>query len=263
MAKKISVLMGIYNCASTLAESIESLLNQTYKDFELVLCDDGSSDETYQEAKKYADQYDNIILLRNETNRGLNYTLNRCAQVASGEYFARQDGDDLSLPERFEKEVAILAKHPEISLVSSAMTHFDEQGDFKIKRNPEYPQPKDFVSGPPFCHAPCMIRREAFHVVGGYSESERLLRVEDYHLWFKLYAAGFKGYNIPDSLYKMRDDRNAFSRRTWKNRMNEVYVRYLGYRMLKLPVWNYFCIVKPIVVGLLPFSVYKYLHSRS
>ena len=52
MAKKISVLMGIYNCASTLAESIESLLNQTYKDFELVLCDDGSSDETYQEAKK-------------------------------------------------------------------------------------------------------------------------------------------------------------------------------------------------------------------
>ena len=59
------------------------------------------------EAKKYADQYDNIILLRNETNRGLNYTLNRCAQVASGEYFARQDGDDLSLPERFEKEVAI------------------------------------------------------------------------------------------------------------------------------------------------------------
>ena len=115
--------MGIYNCASTLAESIESLLNQTYKDFELVLCDDGSSDETYQEAKKYADQYDNIILLRNETNRGLNYTLNRCAQVASGEYFARQDGDDLSLPERFEKEVAILAKHPEISLVSSAMIH--------------------------------------------------------------------------------------------------------------------------------------------
>ena len=255
--------MGIYNCASTLAESIESLLNQTYKDFELIMCDDGSIDETYLVAKRFSEQHDNIILLQNERNRGLNYTLNRCAQVASGEYFARQDGDDVSLPERFEKEIEILEKFPDISLVSSAMIHFDESGDFKTKYNSEIPQRKDFVAGPPFCHAPCMIRKDAFNAVGGYSESDKLLRVEDYHLWFKLYAFGFTGYNIQEPLYKMRDDRNAFSRRTLKNRLNESYVRYIGYKMLNLPFWNYISVIRPILVGLLPLCIYKYFHTRS
>ena len=184
--------MGIYNCASTLAESIESLLNQTYKDFELVLCDDGSSDETYQEAKKYADQYDNIILLRNETNRGLNYTLNRCAQVASGEYFARQDGDDLSLPERFENYTYIYSKHPEISLVSSAMIHFDEQGDFKIKRNPEYPQPKDFVSGPSFLSCTLYDKKRGIPCCWGIFRVRKIIAGRRLSFVVKLFAADLK-----------------------------------------------------------------------
>lgn len=76
---KVSVIMGIYNCEQTLKESIESILNQSYQDFELIMCDDGSKDNTYEIAKQYEDKYpQKIILLKNKTNKGLNYTLNKC-----------------------------------------------------------------------------------------------------------------------------------------------------------------------------------------
>ena len=109
MNKKVSIIMGIYNCASTLPEAIDSIINQTYNNWELIMCDDGSVDNTYEIADKYRNQYPKkIVLLKNEKNMGLNYTLNECLKHSSGEYIARMDGDDLSLPTRLEKEVAFL-----------------------------------------------------------------------------------------------------------------------------------------------------------
>ena len=96
---KVSIIMGIYNCAATLPEAIDSILAQTFPDWQLVLCDDGSKDNTYAVAKAYQERIpDKIILLQNEQNMGLNHTLNRCLQAATGEYVARMDGDDVSLP---------------------------------------------------------------------------------------------------------------------------------------------------------------------
>ena len=118
---RISVLMGIYNCAATLVEALDSLYAQTYKDFKIILCDDGSTDDTYSVAKSYADTHDNIILVRNEVNKGLNYTLNRCLEYADTEYCARMDGDDISLPTRFEKEIQFLDSHPEYAIVTTPM----------------------------------------------------------------------------------------------------------------------------------------------
>ena len=93
--------MAIYNCASTLEEAIESILNQTYTNWELIMCDDGSSDNTYAVAKKYADKYaDKIILIRNESNKKLPATLNHCLKYVTGEYVARMDGDDISAENR-------------------------------------------------------------------------------------------------------------------------------------------------------------------
>ena len=105
--------MGIYNCASTLQEALDSLYAQTYQDFEIILCDDGSKDKTYEVALENQRKHDNIVLLRNEQNLGLNVTLNKCLAAAEGEYIARMDGDDISLPTRFEKQVKFLDEHPE------------------------------------------------------------------------------------------------------------------------------------------------------
>lgn len=125
----VSVIMGIYNCADTLPGAIDSLLAQTFTDWNLVMCDDGSRDATYEVAERYRRTYpERITLLKNEQNMGLNYTLNRCLSVADGAYIARQDGDDMSMPTRFEKEAAILDAFPDIAIVSTAMTYFDENG---------------------------------------------------------------------------------------------------------------------------------------
>ena len=119
---KISIIMGIYNCAETLPEAIDSVLTQTFSDWQLILCDDGSKDNTYGIAKEYQGRFpEKILLLQNEQNMGLNHTLNRCLQVASGEYVARMDGDDISLPTRLEKEAAFLDAHPEYAIVSTPM----------------------------------------------------------------------------------------------------------------------------------------------
>lgn len=171
---KISVLMGIYNCANTLPEAIDSILNQTYTNWELILCDDASTDNTYQVALKYQQKYpDKIILLKNEKNLTLAPTLNKCLAMASGEFIARMDGDDLCEPERFDLEIEALKQNSDFSIVSCSMDLFDSGGTFRTVRHKEYPTQKDLIHGPQFCHAGCMVRTDAIRAVNGYSESDR------------------------------------------------------------------------------------------
>lgn len=258
----ISVIMGIYNCEDTLSEAIECIVNQTFSDWELIMCDDGSNDDTYEIAISYKEKYpEKIIVLQNEKNRGLNYTLNKCLKQAKGKYIARMDGDDRCDKERFAIEINVLEKEPEISIVSTDMEFFDESGVWGKISHPEYPVPEDFVKESPFCHAPCMVKREAYMKVKGYSVSDKLLRVEDYHLWIKMYKCGYRGKNIHKCLYQMRDDRNAYSRRSFKNRLNEYYVKRLAIRTFRLKKWNYLLALRPIIVGLLPNCVYDKLHK--
>ena len=106
MSEKISVIMGIYNCANTLGEALDCIINQTYTNWEVIMCDDYSSDDTVQIAEKYVQKYPGkFLLLKNKENHGLNYTLNKCLKVANGDYIARMDGDDLCAVDRFEKKL--------------------------------------------------------------------------------------------------------------------------------------------------------------
>lgn len=262
-APKISVLMGIYNCAETLPDAIESIVEQTYSDWELILCDDGSVDNTYEVAENYKALYpDKLVLLKNDRNIGLNATLNRCLSAAKGSYIARMDGDDKCDANRFAAEVEVLKTEKEIAIVSTDMSFFDETGVWGRISHPEYPTYKDFIAGSPFCHAPCMVRREAYEAVRGYSESKWLLRVEDYHLWVKMYAVGFRGKNINSALYQMRDDRNAYARRKFRYRINEAYVKLIAIRTFKLPLFSYIFVLRPILVGLMPRFFYDLLHKK-
>jgi glycosyltransferase EpsE len=266
MAEKfrISVIMGIYNCAPTLAEALDSLLAQTYQSFKVIMCDDGSKDNTMEVAQQYVDRYPGkFILIQNEKNMGLNYTLNHCLEYADTEYTARMDGDDLSLPHRFEQEINFLDEHSEYAIVSGPMIYFDENGDFRIGKGNGKVTKKNFINGSLFCHAPCMVRTEAYKAVGGYSVDKKLLRVEDYHLWIKMYAAGYCGFNLSAPIYKMRDDRNAVSRRTWANRVNEFRVRNLAISVLHLPMYARLYSLRPLILALLPNFIYKHLHARN
>ena len=259
---KISVIMGIFNCAPYLDEAIQSIINQTYENWEMILCDDGSTDNTYLIASKYATEESRIRLIKNEKNLGLSKTLNRCLAIATGDYIARMDGDDISLPQRFEKEVAFLDSHPEFAVVSCPMIYFDENGEYKRAKAGRLPTAQSFPRGEAIAHAPCMGWKKAFDDVGGYSEAEDRLRVEDMDLWLRMFAKGYRMCSLTECLYKMRDDRKAFARRKYKYRINAARVRASAVKMLHLSPFYYIYCLRPLLVGLLPRSVYMFLHRK-
>lgn len=260
---KVSILAGIYNCADTLNESIESLISQSFTNWELIMCDDGSIDSTRAVALKYSALYpDKIKVIYNETNRGLSYSLNKCFESSVGNFIARQDGDDLSSPDRIKKMYDFLIQNPGFDIVSSAMIHFDESGEWGRSKVILNPKKTDFIFGTPFCHAASMFTRKAFLAVNRYTDSKLVLRVEDYDLWSKMYSKGFKGANLDEPLYKMRDDRNAFLRRKYKYRINEAIALFKSYQRLGIDFTKYIYVIRPLIVGLLPSKVYNYMHKR-
>lgn len=253
----VSVLMGIYNCESTLQESLDSITAQTYRHWELIMCDDGSTDATREVAATFVAKHPGrSMLLSNCENKGLAYSLNRCLELASGSYIARQDGDDVSLPDRFARQVDFLDNNPQHAVVSSPMILFDETGEWGRTLAIQAPSAQDFVHGSPFAHAPALIRRHAAQTVGGYRVTPRTLRVEDYDLWFRMYEAGFTGFNLQEPLYMMRDDRNAMRRRRLSYRLNEVWLRFDGFRRLGISLRHYPLVARPLLVGLLPYPLY-------
>lgn len=266
---RISVLMGIYNCAPTLQEALDSLYAQTFQDFKIILCDDGSKDDTLAIAERNAKEHPGkVLVIKNDKNMGLNYTLNHCLEYADTEYCARMDGDDISLPERFEKELQFLDQHPEYAFVSCPMYMFDTIGKWGQTRNKAFPTKEDVVfHNPCFTHAALMIRTKAYKDVGGYTISPWLLRVEDCHLWLKLYANQQIGANLQYTLYGMRDDRNATTRRTWVARRNAIYVMWLGYKMFNVPLLKYgnLIIASAVEIAkyLMPTFAYEYFHRRN
>lgn len=260
---KISVLMGIYNCADTLEEAVQSILNQTYPNWQMIMCDDCSTDDTYAVAERIAKQWpDKFILIRNEKNRKLQYTLNHCLRYADGEYIARMDGDDTCSTDRFEKEIAILNSHPEYALVSCQMSLFDKDGEFRVIHYSPEPAKESLLRTSQFCHAGCMMRTSVMKELGGYSEDANCERVEDYDLWVRLYAAGYRGYNIQEVLYQMRDDRNAVKRRSLRNRLNESCLKMRAGNLLGHRMSGYAYAAVPIFKALIPSGIYCWAHRN-
>lgn len=254
---KVSVIMGIYNTNNRemVKEAIDSILNQTFKDFEFIICDDGSTDNTYEVVKELIQDDDRCVLIRNEFNQGLAQTLNNCLAISKGEYIARMDADDISIETRLEDEVNFLDNHSDYVLVGGNCKLFDNQGVYGIKKLVEKPQRTDLLFGPPFIHPSIMIRKKTLNNLHGYRACKETLRAEDYDLWMRLYASGEKGYNLQKAIYLFREDKNAFKRRKYKFRIDEAKVRYKGFKSLDLLPIGYIYILKPLLVGLIPQRV--------
>ncbi len=259
MPCKVSIIMGIFNCGDTLREALDSILVQTFTDWELILCDDASSDDTYQVAEEYRSRYpEKVQLLQNTRNLRLAATLNRCAEVAHGEYLARMDGDDISMPTRLEKQVAFLDAHPEYAIVGTYMQAFDEDGDRNVIPVRTKPCKYDLAKMTPFNHATILIRKSVFNALGGYHSTELTVRCEDVELWFRFFAADYQGYNLLEPLYRVRENKSTFRRRTWKSSFLVSLNVWRGVRMLGLP-WYYSCYaLKPLVSQLTPVFVKRW-----
>lgn len=259
---RISIAMAIFNCCETLSEAVESILAQTCSDWELILCDDGSTDRTMAIARDYALRDSRIRVIRNLRNLGLNHALNHCLREARGEFYARMDGDDTCEPDRIAKLAQALDAHPEISVVSSWMTCFDADGTWGVIRTLPAPDRFTFLRGTPFIHAACMMRTRALRDLGGYNTEPWLRRAEDLELWFRFFAKGYRGLNLQESLYHMRDDRQARARRTFQSRLVEARVLWRGYQMLGMPWHLRLWALKPIAIGLMPAPLYNFVRRR-
>jgi len=261
--KKVSVIMGVYNCEKTIAESLESIINQTYANWELVICDDASTDGTPAILEFYRSRHpDKIILLKNDTNRKLAYSLNRCLEASSGDYIARMDGDDISLLRRLEKQVAFLESHPEYELVGAGMIPFDENGQRDPRIAKAVPSRYDLKSGPCFFHATIVASKEVFDNLKGYTVLPRTQRGQDYDLWFRFFHSGYKGYNMAEPLYKVRESILDLRKRTFASRMYEVQTRLYGFRLLHFPLRYYVFAFKPVVAGLTPRRIMHLYHNQ-
>lgn len=258
---KISVIMGVYNfnIEVVLKNSIESVLNQTFQDFEFIICDDGSTDGTYQILERICNGVDKIKLIRNEKNLGLAASLNKCIEISKGEYIARQDADDYSLPDRFDKQIRFLENNKNIFFVGCNINYYNENGIWGNLGFKYLPQKKDFLFLIPFMHPTIIFRKNCLLKVGGYKVSKITQRAEDLDLFMRLYHNGYHGANIESFLYNYLENNNSIKKRKFKYRIYEVIVRYNGFKQLGLLPKGYIYIFKPVIVGLIPSKILEKL----
>lgn len=244
-APMISVIMSAYNCENSIDECIESIVAQTYENWEFIICDDGSTDGTYEKLKTWEKREPRIRVLKNEKNLKQAASRNRCISVAKGVYILIQDADDLSERNRMEK--LLNSFEPEYDFIGSFAYLFNENGCYGVMKRPLYPKVKDFYWIPPYVCASMLFRIECLKKVEGYRVSKYTQRGEDYDLLLRLYAAGYQGKNIPDKLYGYRVDQNNYGRRTFRARLDECVIRYQGFRENRILFpfgWLY--VLKPI-----------------
>lgn len=217
---KISILMGTHNGARFIGAAIRSLQAQTVSDWELIVCDDGSTDNTPAILADFAKHDQRIRVLHNAHKSGLPFTLNRCLARAQAPFIARMDDDDRCHPQRFAAQLAALQRHPEISIVGCQAYLFSEQGVYSERQVPEFPTANNVFRGQNFIHPTVLMRRDMLISVGGYSTSRWVLRAEDFDLWCKAYAYGYRGMNLPQKLFYYREDQTNIKRRTAQQHRN-------------------------------------------
>ncbi|MDR6761453.1 glycosyltransferase involved in cell wall biosynthesis [Flavobacterium sp. 2755] len=206
---EISVIIPVFNAASFLHESIESILNQTFSDFELIILNDKSTDESLEIIKKFQAKDNRIIIIDKEQNVGPANLRNEGINAAKGTYIALMDADDIALPTRFEKQIEVLKNNSEIGVCGTWFTFFGSKKDKIIKHNTNPDAIKvSFLHSCNIGNPTVMFKKE---VLGDLKFDNDYVPVEDYDLWSRLLAKT-NFYNIPESLLNYRQHNNNISK---------------------------------------------------
>jgi glycosyltransferase involved in cell wall biosynthesis len=262
MPLKVSVVMAVFNGEKYLREAIESILNQTLRDFEFIIVDDGSNDGTPGILREYKEKDNRIKIITNKENIGLTKSLNKAIKVAKGEYIARQDADDISLPERLEKQVDFLDKNRNVGVVGTFYYEINKEG--KVIGRKTFPCDnerlrKSLIKYNPFFHGSVMIRKEVFLKVGLYNENFK--KAQDYEFWFRV-ANFYKLANIPEFLTKRRYIKEMISYKEeneqiyWALKARKEVIKKKQYSKLK-----YIYLLRPFLVSKTPFTIRQFLRK--
>jgi len=256
----VSVIMSVFNSAETLREAVESIYAQTYANWELIVCDDASTDNTLTLLHQLASEgpAGRVVIISNSENMRLAYSLNRCLDKASGDLVARMDGDDISEPDRLERQVNYLVEHPGVDMVGCAMRRFSASGLAEVIQPASYEPDRDFMRSSgraAFFHATIVARRSAYDRVGGYTVAWRTQRGQDADLWYRFFAAGLVGHNMADPLYLVREDTAARRRRTPRVRFAGFLTHIRGAHALGYPPSAYLRAAARLSKALVPYAL--------
>jgi GT2 family glycosyltransferase len=207
---RISVILPVFNAARFLGDSIRSVLDQTFLDFELIIINDGSTDASADIISRFSDPR---IISLSQPNMGLAATLNKGVSMARGELIARQDNDDISLPLRLQSQFVRMIREPSLVLLGTAATIIDEAGKPTGRYHDHPTEPAELkyrlLFDNPFVHSSVIFRKPAFLKAGGYSTDEGIF--EDYELWTKLADTG-RVANLEGRLLQYREVSTGMSK---------------------------------------------------
>lgn len=262
----ISVLMSVYKAEQP--EYLDSALrsiwtDQTLRPDEIILIEDGDlTDGLHNVIKKWTDNGAPLVILKNQQNLGLTKSLNIGISKAKGDYIARMDSDDISLPSRFRLQVDFLDSHPDISIVGGSMQEFDSENDnLCIRRYPV--DNEDAISyiykASPLAHPAVMMRKSIFDDGLKYNENYRTS--QDIALWYDVIIAGYKIANLKDIIIKFRRDDDMFGRRSKSKAKNEFVIYMKGIRKVYGFTWLYIFPIARYLFRLMPVSLIKKIYS--
>jgi glycosyltransferase involved in cell wall biosynthesis len=208
---KISVIMSAYNGGLFMRSAIDSILEQTFRDFEFIIINDGSLDNTREIISEYAKKDPRIVLVDNENNIGLTQSLNKGLKIAKGELIARMDADDLSFPQRLERQVKVLEANKNAGAVGSWYYIINEKGEVIGNFQPPTNNiqiKKAFLDSAPIIHSSLMVKSKVLENVGFYNEEFKY--AQDRDLLLRI-AKSYELMVIPEYLVKYRNNKNSIS----------------------------------------------------
>lgn len=265
MVKSLTVLMSVYNGARYLEIAIKSILEQTFRDFDFLIIDDASVDETSSILARFSQQDSRIKIITNEENYGLAYSLNRGIEAATTTWIARMDADDIAIRDRLEKQMKYLAENPQTDILGGYALDINESGEILGERKvpTDHNNIVKFIWTNPLIHPTVLFRRSAILKIGSYSDKTRQRIPEDYHLWFRACAAGLRFANLPEPLIYYRFSEQNFVRNNLNFLLAHVLIGWRGCWLVRAAPLAYLGVTKPFVLGILPpkirYSVYNWL----
>lgn len=260
---KISVVMSVYNGEKYLQEAIESILTQTYSDFEFIIIDDCSTDDSVKIIESYDDR--RIRLIRNKHNLRLPASLNKGIKMATGKYIARMDADDISMPDRFDKQVAYMETHSEVVAAGGSFQAIDENGNNLYIHHSAVGEKlaKYCLMPSPMAHPTVMMRRDVI-VANNLFYDEQYSSAQDYDLWQRINKK-FKIDNLPDILLRYRIQSNSISVAKRQQQQDNTYKIFSQYSPVKVSYDEVMAIIhrsyvlKPWQQALIMYKVFHVL----
>jgi len=254
--------MAVYNGEKYLKEAIESILNQTFRDFEFIIVDDGSTDRTPEILKEYVRKDERIKIITNPQNIGLTKSLNRAIKLAKGEYIARMDADDIAAPKRLEKQIEFMKRNPEFGLVGTAYYEMNSKGN--IVGEKYFPASdeeirKNLIKYNPFFHSSVVIRKKVFDKVGLYNEN--IPKAQDYDLWFRI-AQNYKIANLPSLLMMRRYSKEKTIVGENEQLKWAIYIRTKYIKNGQYPLRSLIYVLKPFIVYKIPPFIRLFLRKK-